>query len=387
MSSDNLPNGWEIKKFGDVFKLKSGSALTAKKMIKGQYPVFGGNGIAGYHNDFNEEMEVIIGRVGALCGNVRLINQKFWLTDNAFKISSGLESFDDDFVVYMLNYQNLRSFARQSAQPVISNSSLKDVKLYYPKKIEEQKQIVTILDKAFTAIDTAKTNAEQNLQNAKELFESYLQNIFENKGDDWEEKTFGEICDFVRGPFGGSLKKSCFVDEGYAVYEQQHAIYNQFTKIRYFIDEKKFIDMQRFELKSNDLIMSCSGTMGKVAIVPDNIQQGIINQALLKLTPKKMLSNQYLKCWMTSLDFDTKIKSYTVGATIKNVASVKLLKQIKVPLPPLAEQKEIVKKLDTLQAETKKLENIYTQKIADLEELKKSILQKAFSGQLKLEND
>ena len=99
-------------------------------------------------------------------------------------------------------------------------------------------------------------------------------------------KKLGDVCDFVRGPFGGSLKKSCFVESGYAVYEQ-HAIYDQFTDVRYFIDEAKFNEMKRFELKPNDLIMSCSGTMGKVAIVPQNIEKGIINQALLKLTPKK----------------------------------------------------------------------------------------------------
>ena len=159
-------------------------------------------------------------------------------------------------------------------------------------------------------------------------------------------KKFGEVCDFVRGPFGGSLKKSCFVEEGYAVYEQQHAIYDQFSEIRYFVDEEKFNEMKRFELKTNDLIMSCSGTMGKVAIVPENVKRGIINQALLKLTPKDFLDVQYLKYWMSSPDFDERIQENTVGAAIKNVASVKVLKQIDVPIPPIEEQKQIVALLD-----------------------------------------
>ena len=92
----------------------------------------------------------------------------------------------------------------------------------------------------------------------------------------WQTKKLGEVCDFVRGPFGGSLTKSIFKKDGYAVYEQQHAIYNQFDNSRYFIDEKKFKEMERFELKSGDLIMSCSGTMGKIAIAPKNIKKGII---------------------------------------------------------------------------------------------------------------
>lgn len=159
-------------------------------------------------------------------------------------------------------------------------------------------------------------------------------------------KKLGEVCGFVRGPFGGSLKKENFVEKGFAVYEQQHAIYNQFSEIRYFIDENKFNEMRRFELKENDLIMSCSGTMGKVAIVPKNIQKGIINQALLKLTPKSGIEIEYLKYWMSSPDFEKRIEENTVGAAIKNVASVKILKEIELPIPSLKEQKQIVAILD-----------------------------------------
>jgi type I restriction enzyme S subunit len=161
-----------------------------------------------------------------------------------------------------------------------------------------------------------------------------------------ETKKLGAVCKFVRGPFGGSLKKNCFVENGNAVYEQQHAIYNQFSEIRYFINDEKFEEMKRFELKSGDLIMSCSGTMGKVAIVPPNIKKGIINQALLKLTPSKNLDIEYLRYWMSSPDFIQRIEENTVGAAIKNVASVKILKEIEVPVPPLQEQQKIVAILD-----------------------------------------
>lgn len=162
----------------------------------------------------------------------------------------------------------------------------------------------------------------------------------------WQTKTLGEVCGFVRGPFGGSLKKSIFVEDGFAVYEQQHAIYNQFDEIRYFIDDAKFREMQRFELRPNDLIMSCSGTMGKVAIVPDNIQRGIINQALLKLTPLSTVLPEFLKYWIDSTDFQDILKAQSGGAAIQNVASVSILKEIPIPLPPLPEQQRIVRLLD-----------------------------------------
>lgn len=195
----------------------------------------------------------------------------------------------------------------------------------------------------------------------------------------FELKKFGDICDFVRGPFGGSLKKSSFVKEGYAVYEQQHAIYNQFSDIRYFVNEEKFNEMKRFELKPNDLIMSCSGTMGKVAIVPEGVRTGIINQALLKLTPNKRIDNRYLKYWMSSPDFDERIQENTVGAAIKNVASVKVLKQIDVPVAPLAEQKQIVAILDQAFAAIDQAKANIEKNIENAKELFQSKLNEIFS--------
>ena len=289
------------------------------------------------------------------------------------------------FLEYFLNtdysVSQLTGNISGATRPRVNLSDVRNIEVPIPPLFEQQR-IVTILDDAFASIAKAKANTEQNLKNAKELFECYLQTIFTNKGEDWEVKLFGEVCEFVRGPFGGSLKKNIFKSEGYAVYEQQHAIYDQFDDIRYFIDEKKFNEMKRFELNSGDLIMSCSGTMGKMAIVPKNIKKGIINQALLKLKPTKKISVAFLKLWMKSESFQESLKAYSQGAAIQNVASVKILKGIMIPVPSMKEQQSIVQKLNTFSTETKKLATIYQKKIDDLEELKKSVLQKAFNGEL-----
>ena len=203
----------------------------------------------------------------------------------------------------------------------------------------------------------------------------------------WEIKKLGEVCGFVRGPFGGSLKKEIFKEDGYAVYEQQHAIYDQFDEIRYFIDEEKFNEMKRFELFSGDLIMSCSGTMGKISIVPENIKSGIINQALLKLTPSKCVSNIFLKLWIQSESFQERLKEYSVGAAIQNVASVAILKKIEIPLPPLPEQQRIVTILDECFAAIDKAKVNAEQNLKNAKELFESYLQGVFeNGKLKIEN-
>jgi len=196
----------------------------------------------------------------------------------------------------------------------------------------------------------------------------------------WEKKKLSEICHFVRGPFGGSLKKSIFTESGYAVYEQQHAIYDQFDVIRYFIDENKFNEMKRFELNSGDLIMSCSGTMGKISIVPDGIPKGIINQALLKLTPSNKVSTVFLKLWMQSESFQDSLKELSGGAAIQNVPSVAIMKNIEIPLPTLTEQQLIVTILDETFIAIDKAKANAQQNLKNAKELFDSYLQSVFEN-------
>ena len=166
----------------------------------------------------------------------------------------------------------------------------------------------------------------------------------------WPMVELGEVCTFKRGPFGGSLKKDIFVKRGFAVYEQSHAIANDFSEFRYFIDQKKFDEMRGFRVSPGELIMSCSGTMGKVAIIPANAPAGIINQALLKLDPTDRILGVFLKLWMESDNFQHSLADFTYGAAIKNVASVKILKGLRLPLPSLATQRAIVAEIEAEQA-------------------------------------
>ncbi|MDN3204576.1 restriction endonuclease subunit S [Algoriphagus sediminis] len=172
-------DGWEEQLLRNSFKLKSGDNLTAKKMVEGDFPVFGGNGIAGYHIEFNlSGTNVIVGRVGALCGNVRHINENIWLTDNAFKIVDFKYDFDHSFLTYLLNYKDLRSYARQAAQPVISNSSLQDVVLNFPKSKEEQQTIVRQLNALRAETQKLEAVYQKKMDDLEELKKSILQKAF-----------------------------------------------------------------------------------------------------------------------------------------------------------------------------------------------------------------
>ena len=164
------PKGWDVKKFQDLFKLKSGNGLSAKAFIPGKYPVYGGNGISGYHNDFNKDgVYVIIGRVGALCGNVRMVEGQFWLTDNAFQLFYAEDNFDIVYLSNKLKLLNLRRFANAAAQPVISNSTLKDIDIILPPLPLQQE-----FAKKIEAIETQKAAIKQSLAEAETLLASRM---------------------------------------------------------------------------------------------------------------------------------------------------------------------------------------------------------------------
>jgi len=138
-----------------------------------------------------------------------------------------------------------------------------------------------------------------------------------------------------RGPFGSAIKKEYFEPSGYKVYQQQNAIYNDFFTGKYYIGEKKFQELKDFELKPGDLLISCSGTIGKIALVPDNIQRGIINQALLKITlDSRIVFAKYFSYLFGLYPSRKKFLKILVGPQIKNITSVKDLKLMPLPIPP-----------------------------------------------------
>ncbi len=209
-----------------------------------------------------------------------------------------------------------------------------------------------------------------------------------NLPDGWALLTLKDVAaktknSIKRGPFGSAVKKEYFVPHGYKVYEQKNAIYDNFALGHYYINEQKFLELRDFELKANDIIVSCSGTIGKAAVAPENIEQGIINQALLKITLNKSIVNsEYFALIFGSQEIQKEINGSTRGTAITNVSPVSVLKQILFPIPPLNEQNRIVAQLKNLYAQNKiNLEAI--DKIPQLlRRFRQSILEKAFKGQL-----
>jgi len=332
---------WPMVELGEVCEIYQPKTVTSKEINKeykkGWYKVFGANGAIGYYHSYNEEYpEVLVTCRGATCGTVNLSEHKCWVTGNAMVVRpKNSNILLKKFLFYFLKNKNLSSVVSGSAQPQIIRSSLSLFKISLPP-LSVQKEIVEKIEVKQKAIDAAK-EVIRNLERERAYFGESLRRI---EGIEWVE--LGEVCEFVRGPFGGSLKKEIFVTEGFAVFEQQHAIYGNFTNFRYFITPDKFEEMKRFEVKPNDLIMSCSGTIGKTVIIPKNAPRGITNQALLKLKVTEKLDVRYLKYWMDGKYFQKSVFENVEGVAIKNVASVKVLSSIKIPLPSLEIQQKMI---------------------------------------------
>ena len=175
MFGDPITNekGWEVKKFEDCYKLASGSGLSAKQIIDGDYPVYGGNGIVGYHQEYNlDGNNIIIGRVGALCGNVRNVVGKAFITDNAFILTKKIEN-DNVYLHYLLRIHNLRKYAREAMQPVISNTGLKNINIIITPLTLQQE----FADK-IEAIEKQKELIKQSIAETEELFNSRMSYYF-----------------------------------------------------------------------------------------------------------------------------------------------------------------------------------------------------------------
>ena len=396
-----LPADWEIKKLGEVCDLKSGKTISKSiERSEGEilYIKVGDMNLIGNENyiqfsnrfvdksDINSNQIIPIGSIifpkrgGAIATNKKRRIAKPTIVDLNTMALVPSKIVDENYLFHWFQKIDLAELSNGANIPQINNYSFDDVSISYPKSIAQQKKIVAILDKAFAAIDTAKANAEQNLQNAKELFESYLQNVFENKGDAWEKKTLQEVCHKITD---GTHQTPKYFDEGVIFLSSRNVTSGKINwdKIKY-IDEKQHIEMhKRIAPKIGDILLAKNGTTGVAAMV----DKDVVFDIYVSLAHIRSLGNVYpefLLYFINSPVAKKQFNSRLKGAGVPNL-HLKEIREVVINFPKsIREQKTIVNKLDAISSESKKLEAIYKQKIADLEEMKNSVLQKAFSGQL-----
>ncbi len=242
-----------------------------------------------------------------------------------------------------------------------------------------QKQIVQILDEAFAAIDKAKANIQKNIQNAEELFKSKLNDIFSQRSNDWSEKELQKVCKFIdyRGRTPQKTKK------GIRLITAKNVRMGFIKK-----EPEEFIDVNDYDNWmtrgipcKGDVLFTTEAPLANVALL-DLDEKIALAQRIITLVPDKdNLLGEFLSFCLQSKLVQDRIFSNGTGATVTGIKS-KLLKKILIPIAPINYQEKIINDLKILRNNSESLIKIYNHKLSVLDELKKSLLQKAFSGEL-----
>lgn len=295
-----------------------------------------------------------------------------------------------------LIFEKFQAAAKGIAQQNLSTESIKNSNITLAP-IEEQKRIVDKIELLFSRLDEAKElilNSLDEFEDRKstilhKAFNGELTACYRKQNEiSWKNCVLNDVADYKKGPFGSSITKAMFVEKGestYKVYEQGNAIRKTINYGRYYISEKKFQELKSFEVKGGDIIVSCAGTIGETFMLPENCERGIINQALMRVRLYDNIVPQYFIYYFGEV-LKQDVNSKAKGIAIKNIPRFSVLKQLPIKLPPLQEQQEIVRILDGFFEKEDKSKELLDM-IDQIEEMKKSILARAFRGELGTHSD
>ena len=307
------------------------------------------------------------------------VNGKCWVNNHAHVLRPERSVLLDKWLINFLVHSDLSEHVSGLTVPKLNQGSLREIKIPVPP-LPEQHRIVTLLDEAFEGIATAKANAEKNLQNAQDIFESHLQSVFTQDGQGWSKRKLKEVCDKITD---GTHQTPTYFDEGIVFLSSRNVTSGEidWDKIKY-IDEAQHLQMhKRVAPRLGDILLAKNGTTGVAAMVDRDVVFDIyVSLALLRareeVLPKLLL--YFVNSPVAKVQFNKRLK----GTGVPNL-HLEEIREVEISFPTsIAEQRELLQSLDSIASETQCLKAIYQQKLAALDDLKKSLLHQAFTGQL-----
>ena len=356
--------------------------ITKKDRSPGPYPYYGATGILDYVEGYLfDEKLVLIGEDGAKWGagdnSAFSIDGKTWVNNHAHVIRPKRNKVLDKWLIYYLNGEDLSDFITGMTVPKLNQGKLREIPIPLPP-IPEQQRIVAILDQAFADIEKARANAEKNLKNARELFDSYLNQVFSQRGEGWVEYS---LKDIVTLKSGTTVKKELEKTAGDIAYIKVSGMSlegneKEITTAKTFLNGTEINSSNVLPVgttifpKRGGAIATNKKRITAIPLCVDLNTMGVI--------PKKaFILPLYLYFFFKTFD----LLSISNGTTIPQINNYSL-DDLKLSVPDIETQETLIKRLTQIETSTDDLSFKYEQKLASLDELKKSLLQKAFSGEL-----
>ncbi|HFF9193634.1 TPA: restriction endonuclease subunit S [Campylobacter coli] len=403
----NLPQGWEVKKLGEIGEIVTGSTPSKSNLdfYGKDYPFFkpsdfeqgyflenAGDNLSKLGFDKARQLPpktilvVCIGSLGkvALTRVIGSCNQQI----NAIIPHKNIIAEYIYYYCISSKFQSiLFSKAPQTTLAILNKTEFSKLEIIYPKDIKEQERIVGILDESFAKIDESIKILEQNLLNLDELMQSALQKAFNPLKDNakenyklpqgWEWKSLGEIGEIITGTTPSKNNPNFYGNE-YPLFKPSDL--NGDMIIKYASDNlsKLGFDNARNLPKDTILVVCIGASIGKVGLSGVN---GSCNQQINTIIPNSAFTSKYLFFVCLSNYFQTILKKNASQTTLPIINKTEFSK-LQIPLPPIKEQEQIAKHLDFVFEKTKALKELYTKELKDYEELKQSLLDKAFKGEL-----
>lgn len=374
---------WAIVSVGEVITLHYGKALArSERSTAGSVPVYGANGVMDWsEHALTEGPSIIIGRKGS-AGQLTRVDGPFWPSDVTYFTTHDQNALDFNFLHYTLQTLNLPSLAR-GVKPGINRNEVYDLSFSLPP-LEEQQRIVAVLDEAFEGLARARAHAEANLQNARELFESFAKSVFksnEASKNNPGSATVGAVCDIQSGA-GFPLKY-----QGLTIGE--HPFYKvsdmnlpgnewELQEANHYISEEVRLELRARLFPEGSIVFPKVG--GAIATNKKRVIKvaGCVDNNVMGLIPNKSkVISEYIHEWLRAFDiYEFSNKANPPSITQGTVSNWPVL------VPSKDEQLRVVATAAALRRQTETLRKSYEARLKDLDDLRQSLLQKAFAGEL-----
>ena len=363
-----------MAKLGEVCLLKAGKFVSANDISpeynKGLYPCFGGNGIRGYVADYTHDGEFpLIGRQGALCGNVNLASGKFHATEHAVVVQPKTE-MNVQWLYYALNAMNLGQYATGAAQPGLAVSKLETLSIEIPN-ISEQNKIAQTLYKVEQLVNFRK----QQLAKLDELVKARFVEMFGDPVSNplhWKKVKLSELADIKIGPFGSLLHKEDYVTGGHPLVNPSHIINGKIiVDDDLTLTEGKYFELSAYRLKKNDVVLGRRGEMGRCAVVDE---EGLLcGTGSLLIRTNGTVTADYIQKIISFPTFKKTIEDMAVGQTMPNL-NVPIVSNFMIIVPPLSVQKDYYDFVECVDQQKQTVQ----QSLEKLELMKKALMQEYF---------